>query len=74
VSAVLLDDLIFLSHQVSLVDRYAYRRKPWIAGMGGIVDEAGCLDQVISGRGGKPSVRAGDEGDAALIIPRMRQP
>jgi hypothetical protein len=57
VGAVLLDNLILLSHQLRPTERHVDRGEARIPWVGGIVDEAGCLNQVLGGE--TPPVGAG---------------
>jgi hypothetical protein len=50
VRAVFLNDLVFLGDQFRPTDRHMHRRQARIAGMGGIVDEVGGIDQVLGGQ------------------------
>src|SRR5216684_6125550 len=47
---VLTDDLILLGDERREIHAETPRCEPWVAGMGGIVDEAGRLDQVLGGQ------------------------
>ncbi len=60
VGAVLLDDLIFLGHQLRPTDRHAHRGEARIAGMGGIVDQTGRLNQVFGGQAAPVGAGASD--------------
>src|SRR5712692_1682851 len=44
------DDLILLGDERREIHTETPRREPWIAGMGGIVDQTGRLDQVLGGQ------------------------
>ncbi len=48
--AVVEDDLILLGDERRKIDAQVCRREAWIAGVGGIVDETGRLDQVLGGQ------------------------
>src|SRR5258708_39043041 len=47
---VLTDDLILLGDERREIHTETPRREPWVAGLGGIVDEAGRLDQGLGGQ------------------------
>src|SRR5712692_9880076 len=47
---VLTDDLILLGDECREIHAETPRREPWVAGMGGIVDQTSCLDQVLGGQ------------------------
>ncbi|OLB43375.1 MAG: hypothetical protein AUH05_06055 [Ktedonobacter sp. 13_2_20CM_53_11] len=45
-----MDDLILLGHQLRPTERHVDRGEARIAWVGGIVDQAGCFNQVLGGQ------------------------